>query len=103
MTAEDELVPSWRLEPALIEFDPRSRRLANPWDSDSHNPLWLLTPEELALVPDGAQLCCIDKTVAVKGRDEIDTDTRFGYTAFGFLETQLPASPVDWRSMLKPD
>ena len=51
------------------------------WDID--HILCLITPEEFAELPDGEILTCIDETVAVKGTDEIDQDTRFGHIAFG--------------------
>ncbi len=45
--------------------------------------LCLLTPDELAKYPDGTSFECIDGTFAVKGRDYIDDDTRYGYLAYG--------------------
>ena len=51
------------------------------WDED--RKLLLVTPEEFAELPDGTELTCIDDTVAVKGRDEIDDDTRAGHMAYG--------------------
>ena len=49
------------------------------WDDD----LYLFTPEELAKIPDGTVLTCIDGEESVKGKDHIDMDTRFGCTAYG--------------------
>lgn len=43
------------------------------WDEESE--LYLFTVDELAQIPDGTTLTCIDNTTAVKGRDIIDTDT----------------------------
>ena len=49
-------------------------------------PLYCITPEEFAELPDGTPLVCIDGLVHVKGEDEFDMDTRFGVIAFGFLK-----------------
>lgn len=76
---------SGKLPRALIEFDPRHNR----WD-EADDPLWLLTPDEFAMVPDGSTLVCISGETGVKGRDEIDLDTRGGCIAWGFLDSQLP-------------
>jgi hypothetical protein len=51
------------------------------WDEDYE--LLLLTPDELAALPDGTELTAIDGDKAVKGRDYIDDDTRCGVLAFG--------------------
>ncbi len=48
-----------------------------------NDTLWLFTPVEFDKLPDGIELKCIDGTFKVKGRDEIDMDTRFGYIAYG--------------------
>lgn len=74
-----------KLPPALIEFDPRHSK----WE-DTADPLWLLTPDEFGMVPAGSTLVCISGETAVKGRDEIDQDTRGGCMAWGFLDSQLP-------------
>lgn len=52
------------------------------WD----NNLWLLTVNEFDQIPNGTELTCIDGTTAVKGQDDIDMDTRFGYIAYGFVD-----------------
>ncbi len=52
------------------------------WWEDDHK-LLLLTPAELAGLPDGQELTSIDDEVVVKGRDYIDDDTRFGHLAYG--------------------
>lgn len=52
------------------------------WDDN----LWLLTIKEYNDIPDGTELTCIDGTVAVKGSDEIDMDTRMGYIAYGIVD-----------------
>lgn len=83
------------LLPAMIEFNPRSRQRQNAWSSDWPDKLWPLTPEEYEQVPDGSTLVCIDGRTKVKGTDYIDQDTRGGYIAFGFLDSQLPP----WREI----
>lgn len=50
-----------------------------PWD----DKLYLLTPEEFDQVPDGTELTCIDGETAIKGKDTIDQDIRFGHIAYG--------------------
>ena len=52
------------------------------WDEDDRK-LLLLTPEEFAALPDGTELTCIDDSTAIKGRDEIDDDTRGGHIPYG--------------------
>ncbi len=52
-----------------------------PWGDFT---LMLFTPEALAEVPDGSILIDIFGVPVVKG-PEMDTDTRFGMTAFGRL------------------
>ena len=49
----------------------------------SEEGLYLFTPDEYEQLPDGYELTCIDGSKEVKGKDYIDMDTRFGYTAFG--------------------
>jgi hypothetical protein len=50
------------------------------WNEDG---LYLFTPEEYERLPDGTELSCIDNSVAVKGTDKIDMDTRFYHIAYG--------------------
>jgi len=45
--------------------------------------IMLVTPEEFKALPNGTVLLDIFGTPHVKGRDEIDQDTRFGHLAFG--------------------
>jgi len=40
-------------------------------------------PEELARIPEGTVLTCIDEENYIKGKDQLDDDTRFGHTAYG--------------------
>jgi hypothetical protein len=61
--------------------------------------LWLLTPAELAQLPDGIELGCIDDAVYVKGRDRIDDDTRAGHLAYGIVnpfEHELRKLFMEW-------
>lgn len=51
------------------------------WSEESG--LYLFTVEEFNRLPAGVELTCIDNTIAVKGKDEIDLDVRFGHIAFG--------------------
>lgn len=51
----------------------------HPWDET----LYLFTPEEFEQLPDGIELTCIDDDTAVKGKDKIDMDTRYGHLAWG--------------------
>ncbi len=52
------------------------------WD----DKLYLLTPEEFEQLPDGIELTCIDNTKAVKSKDIIDQDVRFGHLAYGVTD-----------------
>ncbi len=45
--------------------------------------LWLFTPEEFKQLPDGTILLCIDGKSCIKGKHEIDQDTRVGHIAYG--------------------
>jgi len=74
---------------APIDFIPE-----NVWD-DEDDPLHLLTLDEYGRVPDGALLVSINGKAKVKGRDDIDMDTRFGCIAWGFRESQLDAALGD--------
>ena len=51
------------------------------WDDEK--TLWLVTPEEFERLPNGFVLTCIYGETAIKGKDEIDDDTRFGHIAYG--------------------
>lgn len=55
------------------------------WSNE--NDLWLLTLEEFLEVPDGTVLLSISDDTAVKGKDYIDDDTRFGCIAYGLTPT----------------
>jgi hypothetical protein len=62
----------------------------NKWTLPDGSVLRLVTPAELAALPDGTALRCIDGEVVVKGQDAIDGDTRFGYLAFGLPADASP-------------
>lgn len=49
------------------------------WDSD----LYIFTPEELARIPEGTVLTCINEKNYTKGKDHLDDDTRYGHTDYG--------------------
>lgn len=53
----------------------------------------LITPAELAALPDGTVLVDIFGHEEVKGVDEIDNDTRFGYLAVGHLLPEAEPEP----------
>ena len=48
--------------------------------------LWLLTPEELQLVPNGTVLTSISNKTVIKGSDPVDLDTRAGLLAYGIID-----------------
>lgn len=60
-------------------------------DKTEHNRRWiyLLTPEELRLVPDGMVLVSIGGREIIKGRDMVPTDTRGGHLAYGLVSRSL--------------
>lgn len=80
---------------------PQTKINDNPWDR-TDDPLWLLTPDELKLVPNGATLHCISNETVVVGTDKIDNDTRFGLLAYGVLESQL-AEAESWDKLASWD
>jgi hypothetical protein len=45
--------------------------------------LYLFTPEEFDQLPDGIELFSINGHSAIKGKDYIDQDVRYGHLAFG--------------------
>ena len=47
--------------------------------------IWLATPEELKVLPDGTTLYDIFGNPHTLGEDDIDGDTRGGFLAFGIL------------------
>jgi len=59
---------------------------ANEWKLDTGEILYLLTPEQFKLLPDGTTLLSINYNVGIKGLDKIDQDTRYGYLAWGLLK-----------------
>jgi hypothetical protein len=76
---------------SIVEFNPLSRQNGNRWsDQQQDDPLWLLTPAEFDLLPDGTVLVGIGGQTKVKGAEYIDQDTRYGFIAWGLLDSQLP-------------
>lgn len=82
----------------MSNFIPASKANNDPWHQRPNfpdtvgtveDPLWLLTPEELEIIPGGTLLHCIDTSTAVVGVNHIDNDTRAGYIAYGILESEL--------------
>lgn len=51
-------------------------------------PLWIFP-----FIKDGVKLYCFDGEIVEKGKDEIDTDTRFGCMAYGVHEMSINS----WR------
>ncbi|MFC1617676.1 hypothetical protein ACFL2B_00170 [Patescibacteria group bacterium] len=52
--------------------------------------VWLITPEQLEKLPDGVRLTGVDGSKKIKGEDEINQDTKFGYLGFGLAEEDKP-------------
>lgn len=59
----------------------------NLWKLADGRAIRLLTPAELKTAPNGTELWTVNGEKAVVGTDYIDLDTRFGYLAYGLLET----------------
>lgn len=53
------------------------------WDDEGEDTLFLLTPAEFELLPDGIKLESISGNKKIKGKDYINDDTRFGHMAYG--------------------
>jgi hypothetical protein len=68
-----------------VPFTPVSFVNQNSWEND----LWLLTPMELEVTPKGTHVVSIMGDTKIVGHDYIDTDTRFGYTAYGIYPYQF--------------
>ena len=48
-----------------------------------NDSLWIFTETEFNQLPDGIELISINGTIAVKGKDYIDLDTRENHLAYG--------------------
>lgn len=71
-----------------VPFDPRSECAA--WDDTTGGAkLWLLSAEQLPLVPEGSALVTVTSKVVIVGIDHIDTDTRCGWLSCGLLDAQI--------------
>lgn len=55
------------------------------WKLKNGEIINLVTLEKFKKLKKGTKLVCIDGTTVIKGKDEIDDDTRFGYMAYGIL------------------
>ena len=54
------------------------------WSEETN--LYLFTQEEFELLPDGIELENIGGTSKIKGKDNIDQDTRWGYLVWGVVD-----------------
>lgn len=73
----------------IPDFAPESFLSRHAWHLEDGTELWLLTPRELDMIPDGMVITYIDGTHATKGVDNIDTSVRFGYLACGITTEQF--------------
>jgi len=65
----------------------------NYWKLDDGRVIRLLTPEELQSLPPDATIICItgdSRKVVEPNKPPADDDTRFGYTAYGTIDTKIP-------------
>lgn len=69
-------------------FWPESYMNNTAWD-EADDRLFLLTPDELDMVPDGFVLHGISGKTFVMDEDGPARDTRLGMTAWGFLESEI--------------
>lgn len=53
------------------------------WEDEGENSLFLFHINEYDQLPDGIELESISGDKKIKGKDEIDLDTRAGYIAWG--------------------
>lgn len=60
------------------------------WDNEGEDSLWLLTPSEFSLLPDGTKVESISNELVTKGVNNIDDDTRFGHLAYGIRKSFDP-------------
>jgi len=72
------------------KFKNRESLPQEPEQESKDENLWLITPEQFENLPDGTELISINGDKVVKGEDYIDQDTRGGYLAFGFPESNKP-------------
>lgn len=55
----------------------------NDWELSDGRIIRLLTPEQVKSLPNGVKLISINGEIKTVGVDEIDLDTRCGFTAWG--------------------
>ena len=65
-----------------------NNKYGNKWDLEDGRTISLITPQRLKELDEGTVLYSIFGNKYVVGRDEIDTDTRGGLLAFGFLDAK---------------
>jgi len=71
------------------------------WKLDDGREIHLITSKEFEVLPDDVELLCIDGKTYVKGKDEIDQDTRGGHLAFGFeIRSSKPKRPVSLEEIV---
>lgn len=70
------------------------------WRLDSGDYIDLLTPAQLHRLPRGTVVTSIMADVKVVGRDEIDEDTRGGFTAWGI---PCPRGEGEWSPLVHAD
>ena len=63
--------------------------------------LWLFTKEEFNKLPDGFELTDIMGGKAIKGKDYVDMDTRFGHLAYGVKGPLLDHPEAELLTKLK--
>lgn len=86
------LVVPWRITDPLEGYVPRIGDPVIPHEPYKHvgEVIELQTPDEFAALPDGTLLISISGEEKVKGRDDIDLDTRFGRIAWGLPDRRTP-------------
>lgn len=71
-------------------FEKRKRPSQESKEESKDENLWRITPEQFEDLPEGTELTSISGDKVIKGKDYINQDTREGYLAFGFLESNKP-------------
>ncbi len=89
--ANGALVVPWRISDPLAGYVPRIGDPVIEHEPYAHagEIIELQTPEEFAALPDGTLLISISGEEKIKGRDDIDLDTRFGRIAWGLPDRRV--------------
>ena len=66
-----------------VTFSSRAYGMVAPWPLDDGRMIYLLTPTGFRHVKKGQRLVNILGEVKIKGKDEIDMDTRMGFLSIG--------------------